>query len=264
MSMISTISPRIKALIIDFDGVLWRDQEAIGCLPDIFAAIQANGWRFVFATNNSMHTPEHYQEKLEKFGVSIDNPIIITSSMAVANVLKRELPDGGAVHAVGETGLRTVLQNAGFTLRDEEVLAVVAGLDRNFTFEKLNRAARLIRNGAIFYGTNPDKTFPTPNGLTPGAGSILAALEAASGVAPIIIGKPLPALFQFALEMLHTLPQETLVIGDRLDTDILGGQRAGMRTALVLSGVSKPEELQHWQPKPDLVAVDLAEIVTPP
>ncbi len=259
--MISTLVPNIEALIIDFDGVLWRDEQAIGSLPDVFAAIQAGGWRFAFATNNSMFTPEHYHQKLKKFGIVLNGSPIVTSPMAVAYALRQRWPDGGAVHIVGEEGLRVALQDAGYTIRDEGVLAVVAGLDRNLTYDKIRLAAGLIRQGAVFYGTNPDKTYPTPAGLAPGAGSVLSAIEAAAGVAPIIVGKPSPTLFEAALQMLDALPQQTLVIGDRLDTDILGGQRAGMRTALVLSGVSTRKELRSWQPQPDLVAASLAELV---
>ncbi len=259
--MIATLTPKIKALILDLDGVLWRDQEPIGDLPEIFAAIQSGGWRFAFATNNSMFTPQHYQAKLAEFGVQLENPLIVTSAMAVAFSLKHEYPDGGSVHVVGEEGLRSALLEAGFKHQDRNVIAVVAGLDRGLTYEKIRVAASLIRQGAAFYGTNPDKTYPTPAGLAPGAGTVLAALEAASGVAPIVVGKPSPILFETARARLNTLPQETLVIGDRLDTDILGGQRAGMRTALVLSGVSNRKELEHWYPKPDLVADTLADLV---
>lgn len=259
--MISTLVPKIKALIIDFDGVLWKDQEAIGNLPEVFAAIHAMGWRFAFATNNSMFTPGYYQSKLENFGVELMNPPIITSSMATAFALKQRWPGGGAVHVVGENGLRAALQDAGFEFREENVLAVVAGLDRGLTYEKIRLAASLIRQGAAFYGTNPDRTYPTPAGLAPGAGTVLAAIEAAAGVAPVVLGKPSPTLFEAARQRLDALPQETLVIGDRLDTDILGGQRAGMRTALVLSGVSTLEELRDWRPQPDLVAGSLAELV---
>lgn len=259
--MISTLHPKIKALIIDFDGVLWRDNEPIGSLPEVFAAIQSGSWRFAFATNNSMFTPQHYQAKLEKFGVYLDHPIIVTSALAVAYALRHQFPNGGPVYIFGEEGLRSALQEAGFWHQEKDVIAVVAGLDRRLTYDKIRTAASLIRQGAAFYGTNPDKTFPTPEGLAPGAGSALAAIEAASGTAPIIVGKPSPILFEAARARLDALPQETLVIGDRLDTDILGGQRAGMRTALVLSGVSSRQDLEIWHPKPDLVADSLANFI---
>ncbi len=262
--MIAALKPRIKALIIDLDGVLWRDDEAVVPLPEVFAAIQAGGWSFAFATNNSMYTPQYYQAKLEKFGVMLADFQIVTSAMAVVYALKNQFPDGGPVYIVGEEGLRAALQDAGFWHEDKEPLAVVAGLDRGLTYEKIRMAARLIRQGAVFYGTNPDKTYPTPDGLAPGAGSVLAAIEAAAGSAPIVAGKPSPLLFDAARDRLGSQPQETLVIGDRLDTDILGGHRAGMRTALVLSGVSKWEDIDAWYPKPDLVVDTLADLFQKP
>lgn len=263
-NMIATLKPKIKALIMDLDGVLWRGDQMIVPLPEVFAAIQAGGWRFAFATNNSMHTPEFYQEKLKKFGVNLADFQIVTSAMAVAFALKNQFPGGGLVYIVGEEGLRTALQEAGFWHDENRALAVVAGLDRGLTYDKIRTAASLIRKGASFFGTNADKTFPTPEGLAPGAGSVLAAIETAAGVAPIVAGKPSPLLFETARARLDAQPLETLVIGDRLDTDILGGQRAGMRTALVLSGVSTREELNAWNPKPDLAADTLAHLVKVP
>jgi 4-nitrophenyl phosphatase len=262
--MITKLTPKIKALIIDFDGVLWRGHEPIGSLPEVFAALQTGGWRLAFATNNSMYTPQHYQARLEKMGVKLTDPLIITSAMAVAFALKQKYPKGGPVYIFGEEGLRAALQDAGFWHQEHDVLAVVAGLDRGLTYDKIRTAASLIRQGAAFYGTNPDKTYPTPEGLAPGAGAALAAIEAASGTSPLIAGKPFPTLFEAARARLDAQPQETLVIGDRLDTDILGGQRAGMRTALVLSGVSRREELEEWHPRPDLVAETLADLIRQP
>jgi 4-nitrophenyl phosphatase len=134
-------------------------------------------------------------------------------------------------------------------------------MDRGINFQKLKKATLLIRSGIPFYFTNPDRTFPTPEGLIPGAGALLAALEVASDVTPIIAGKPSTTLFEFALERLGTKPEETLVVGDRLETDILGGQRAGCKTALVLSGIAKKEDAKTWQPKPDMVLNELSDLL---
>jgi 4-nitrophenyl phosphatase len=260
-NMITSLSPTIKGLIIDLDGVLWRDHQPIGDLPAIFSKIVKNGWKYAFATNNSMYTPEFYRQKIEGFGVQLENPLIVTSPLAVVHTLAKLFPENCPIHIVGENGLIETLSKAGYYHQENNVLAVVAGLDRKITYEKISKAAKLIRSGAKFIGTNPDKTFPTPDGLAPGAGSILAAIEAAAGVAPMIVGKPFPNLFEAALDKLHTTPEETLVIGDRLDTDILGGQRAGIRTALVLSGVTNQADLDQWQSKPDLVAASLTDLV---
>jgi 4-nitrophenyl phosphatase len=139
---------------------------------------------------------------------------------------------------------------------------VIAGLDRGLNYDKLRRATLLIRSGVPFFGTNPDKTFPTPDGQVPGAGALLALLEAASGVSPIIIGKPNPAMYRLAMQRLGARLEETLAVGDRLETDIAGAQALGCPCALVLSGVSSREAAQTWQPTPDLIASDLGELLT--
>jgi 4-nitrophenyl phosphatase len=154
-----------------------------------------------------------------------------------------------------------VLSASGFFQAEEKVLAVVVGLDRSLTYKQLEIATLLIRTGVPFIGTNPDRSFPTPKGLVPGAGAILAALEAATNVNPVIVGKPSPEMYLLALERLRTAASETLVVGDRLETDILGAQSIGCHTALVLSGVSSAEQASLWTPAPDYVVRDLTELL---
>lgn len=260
------IQNNIKALILDMDGVLWREDTPIGDLPDIFKCIRARGLKVAMATNNATKTVDEYLEKFSGFGVQLEPWQIVSSAYAAANVLAARFPEGGPVFIVGENGLRRALAERGFTPitdPDDETIpvAVVGGIDWNVTYGKLRRATLHIRAGVPFYGTNPDKTFPTPQGLVPGAGAILAAIETATGVEPVIIGKPLPAMMYIALERLGTLPAETLVVGDRLETDIAAGQAAGCKTALVLSGVSSREQARNWQPAPDLVVEDLTALM---
>jgi 4-nitrophenyl phosphatase len=157
--------------------------------------------------------------------------------------------------------LISALQDAGFYITDHNPLAVVAGVDRQINFEKLKQATLLIRSGVPFYGTNPDRTFPTPEGLIPGAGAFLAAIETATDVEPIIAGKPSSILYEFALEKLHTLPVETLAVGDRIETDIIGGQKAGLHTALVLSGIATRAQGEAWMPKIDLIVPELGDLI---
>ncbi len=246
--------PPIRALILDMDGVLWRDNEPIGNLPSIFAKIKAKRLQVILATNNATRTPDQYVAKMAQFGVEIEPWRVINSANATAYRLKKAFPQGGPVFALAAQGFSP----AG---SDEEPIAVIGGLDRQITYDKLKRGTLLIRSGLPFYGTNPDRTFPTPGGLVPGAGSILAALEAATDVKPIMAGKPSPDMYNLALELLNLGAQDTLAVGDRLETDILGGQRAGCRTALVLSGVTTREASQLWEPKPDFVFNDLNELV---
>jgi 4-nitrophenyl phosphatase len=251
----------IKALIIDLDGVVWRSYEPIGNTAEIFNHIHDLGLKFVLATNNSTKTPSQYQERLAKIGLRIDPGQVITSSIAAAALLQKRFPSGGVVYIIGEDGLNDALVQAGFHIGEKNAVAVIAGLDRHISYEKLSRATLLIRSGVPFYGTNPDLTFPTPQGFTPGAGAILAALQAATGVDPIIAGKPHKAMIQTALSHLQVSADQALVVGDRLETDILAGQNTGCKTALVLSGASSRQQLETWHPKPDLVSENLEELV---
>jgi 4-nitrophenyl phosphatase len=256
----------IKALILDMDGVLWRNTEPLGDLPSLFSQIERQGWRMILATNNATRTPEQYAEKLASFGVKISPLQVINSSQTAALYLKQQFPKGGAVFFIGEEGLRMALQEQGFYPAEPgqdfpAVLAVVAGMDRTLTYDKLRRATLLIRAGAPFIGTNPDLTFPTPEGLVPGAGAILAAIEAATGQPPKIMGKPEPEMYRAALERMATSPAETLVVGDRLETDIVGGQALGCQTALVLSGVTTPAEASAWRPRPDYITENLTALL---
>jgi len=261
-----TLSDYIKALILDMDGVLWRDDTPIGDLPAIFTGIRERELKVALATNNATKTVDEYLEKFSGFGVTLEPWQIVTSSLATANTLAKDFPNGGPVFVVGENGIQRALEECGFQSiidpQDEtRPVAVVAGIDRFISYAKLRRATLHIRAGVPFYGTNPDRTFPTPQGLVPGAGAILASIEAATDVKPIIIGKPSPAMMYMALEKLGTKPEDTLVVGDRLETDIAAGQAAGCKTALVLSGVSTREAAENWKPAPDFIVDDLAALI---
>lgn len=266
----------IRGLILDIDGVLWRGNQPIGDLPAVFAGITERGWRVVLVTNNSTAGPDVYLAKLRSFGVDLQPWQIVTSAEGAALYLSNHFATQLAVglpfppvYVIGESGLREMIVQAGFRLVDEQtfgrelttVSAVVAGLDRLFNYEKLKQASDLIRQGALFVGTNDDATLPTPQGPIPGAGAILAALAKASGRKPLVIGKPEPLLYELAMQRLGTSPAETIAIGDRLETDILGGQRLGLRTGLVLSGVTNAEAAAHWQPQPDWIAEDLTSLL---
>lgn len=247
----------IQSLILDMDGVLWRANEPIGDLPAIFKSIAQRGWKVALATNNATRSINMYVERLAGFGVTIEPWQIVNSAQAAARYLKKRFPQGGAVYAIGERGLLEALGEQGFSIAETGVLAVAASMDRTLSYNKLRTATLLIRAGALFVATNPDCTFPTPNGLVPGAGAILAALETATDVAPVVCGKPAPEMYHMAIERLGTAPEQTLVVGDRLETDIAGAQVIGCRTALVLSGVSSEAQAKAWQPAVDWIGTDL-------
>ena len=252
----------IQALIIDMDGVLWRERQALPGVAELFDLLTSRDLPFLIATNNSTSTRDMIGERLREMGAPIDPSRILTSAQAAAVFLLRQVPPGSRVYVVGETGLVSELGAAGFhrVERGDQADVVVAGLDRNLTWEGLSEATYAIRAGALFVGTNADVTFPTPRGLAPGAGAVLAALQAASGVAPVVVGKPEPHLFLTAVERLGTSPERTLVVGDRLETDILGAQRAGLTSALVLTGVTRPEDLEASSIAPTFVFNSLIEL----
>lgn len=251
------LEPKIKALVIDMDGVLWRGSQTLIDLPAAFKRIAELNLEVILATNNSTRSREQFVEKFSGLGVQLEPHQIINSALATVHILKKRFPSGGPVFIVGESGLVETLEAHGFYPAEENVLAVVAGIDRHLTYQKIAAAMHLIRAGAPFYGTNPDRTYPMPDRLIPGAGVVLAAIETATDIKPVIAGKPYPTMMEMAIEQLGLKPKEVLVIGDRLDTDIAGGQAAGCRTAVVLTGVSSREQAAAWKPSPDIITENL-------
>lgn len=262
--MISTKFPNVRGLIIDMDGVLWQDTLPIGDLPSIFQRFDELNLKYILATNNATRTIREYQEKLADFGVHLKAEQIIGSVEAVGTYLEERYPQGASVYVVGEPGFKQTLSHHNMRIVDESEKSadvVAVGLDFGVTYNKLKHASLLIQSGSEFVGANPDNTFPTPEGFIPGAGTLIGALEIATGKKATIIGKPEPLLFQIALKRLGLAPKEALVIGDRLETDIAGAQAAGIHTALVLSGASSYEEANAFIPKPEIIAKDLTELI---
>jgi 4-nitrophenyl phosphatase len=262
----SLLPNSIKGLILDMDGVLWRGDAAIGDLATTFRRISEKDIKVVFATNNSTRTPHQYVERLQSFGVSCEDWQVVTSSLAAADLLGKQFSVGMPIYAIGEAGLMDALNEKGFTIlpveRAEEAQAVVMGIDRSINFQKLAEATLLVRRGIPFYATNPDKTFPTPRGEIPGAGSWYSIVVTASGIEPIVAGKPGPAMMKLSLERLGLSRENVLVVGDRIETDIMAGQAVGCQVALVLSGVSTREQAEAWSPTIDIICSDLAALVS--
>jgi 4-nitrophenyl phosphatase len=252
----------IKAVILDMDGVLWKGTEPIGDLPAIFNKFTQNKLPVILATNNAMSTVDQYIHKMLVMGVTLQEWQIATSGQAVVFYLNQKYPRNSRIYVIGMDGLKTMLIDAGYILCDSAVAAVVVGVDREITYEKIKVANKLIREGAEFIGTNRDKTFPTPEGLQPGAGAIIASVAAASETEPIFVGKPGRILMDLSLSRFSGISREqVLIVGDRLDTDIAAGQNYGCKTALVLTGVTTSEMANTWQPKPDFIFNNLSEIV---
>lgn len=260
------IPTNIKSLILDMDGVIWKSDAPIGDLPAIFKRIRERGLKFVFATNNGTKTPEEYQRKLADLGVEIEAAQVVTSAMGIAFLLAQKHPRGTKIFMIGEEGIRSALEEKGFEIlgvdRASEAEAVVMGIDRGINFQKIAEATLLVRAGRPFYTTNTDRTFPTPRGEIPGSGAWLSIITTATGIQPTVAGKPFPYLMELSLERLGTRKEETLVVGDRLETDIAAGQSVGCPTALVLSGVSTKQEAEAWNPAPDMIAESLNELIS--
>lgn len=258
----------IRGLIIDMDGVLWHGDEPVPGLVDFFNALRLLHLPFVLATNNASLTAEQYVLKLAKMGVAVSLEEILTSGMATASYLAERYPaEQTRVFVIGNQGATQPLTELGFTLTglyetgpEHGADLVVSGLDRQLSWDKLATAALNIQAGAAFFGTNGDVTLPTEQGCVPGNGATLAALKAATGVSPIIIGKPEPVLYQQALALLGVPPEQTLAIGDRLDTDILGAVRAGIPSLMVLSGISTLEDIDAVDYAPNWVMQDIQEL----
>lgn len=252
----------IRHLLIDMDGVMYRGMTAIPGAREFLAFCRERGIPFLLFTNNSSLTPQEYAAKLAGMEICVAPEEVFTSSAATAMHLEKVLPLGARVYVIGESGVREALRAAGYVVADgrDDVAAVVVGWDRHLTYQKLKQATLAIRAGAHFIGTNPDKTYPAEEGLVPGNGAILAAIEAATDVAPFIVGKPELPIFRMALDRLGADAAHTAIIGDRPETDILGGQRAGLMTILVLTGVAGERELAASGLAPDWVFADLTAL----
>lgn len=260
----------IHALIIDMDGVLWKGNQALPGLTDFFQALRSLKIPFLLATNNASLTQNQYVDKLASMQVTVSPNEILTSSMATASYLSTQAdPSSSRIFVIGEDGLRQPLIDKGFTVIDcynsDNAPAdfVVCGLDRLLTWDKLVNASLHLSAGAEFIATNADTSLPTERGTILGNGAILAALQAATHVNPTIIGKPEPIMYQQAITILGVSPDNTIAIGDRLNTDILGAVNTGIRSLMVLTGISTEADLEtiNYQPTwimPDIQAITKA------
>lgn len=265
---VSTPEQLAKALsticgyVIDMDGVLYRGTAPLPHVQRFLSILTARGLPFILATNNSMQTPRQYVEKLAKMDIEVQPESILTSALATAVWLKRRFRQGTSAYVVGMPALEEAIYADGyFRPAGTDAELVVSGLDLTLTYDKLRTAGLAIRGGARYVATNADKTLPTEAGLVPGSGAIVAALTAATEVEPDVVGKPSAGMLEASLSQIGLQPDAAIMLGDRLDTDILGGQRAGMPTMLVLTGVNTLEDLKDSAIVPDLVIRDLGTLV---
>jgi NagD protein len=233
------MTPRreIRSWLMDMDGVLVHEEHAIPGADRFIAALQERGMPFLVLTNNSIYTRRDLAARLRASGLDVPEESIWTSALATARFLEEQRP-GGSAFVIGEAGLTTALHQSGYTLTERNPDYVVLGETRTYSFERITRAIRLIAGGARFIATNPDPTGPAPDGPLPATGSVAALISRATSVEPYFVGKPNPLMMRSALNAIDAHSETTVMIGDRMDTDVVAGLEAGLETILVLSGVT--------------------------
>ena len=254
----------VQAVVTDMDGVLWRGGEMLPGVAELFSFLAEREVPIVLATNNAAAEPEAVTRRLAAAGAVVQPEQVITSALVAADFLRADHPPGTPTYVIGGPALRRALTDAGFAVVPDAASAaelVVAGIDFDLTYDKLAHAALHIQRGARFVGTNGDLTYPAEDGLRPGAGTILAALQACTGRAPVTVGKPQRAMFDAAVARLGRPAERTVMLGDRLDTDVLGARRAGLRSVLVTTGVDVAAGERFRRARPDLVVSGLPELL---
>lgn len=251
------------AYLIDLDGVIYRGNELLHGAKEFISWLETHHKKYLFLTNNSFATGTQIRAKLERLGIATDNAHLLTAGQAAVQNIARRIPQG-VVYVVGEQPLIELVESHGLkaaSIDAKEADAVLVGLDRDFDYSIMTCAMNAVRSGALFVTINRDPVLPISGGFIPGCGALTAAIETASGVTPEVVGKPEPMLLQEAMHMLSSQPDETVMIGDGLQVDILAGRNAGTHTLLVLSGSSSREDLEKSPMKPDHVYEDLDDLM---
>ncbi|MEV6340266.1 HAD-IIA family hydrolase [Nocardia vinacea] len=257
----STPDEPILSYLTDMDGVLVHEDHLVPGADKFLAELRDNEIPFLVLTNNSIRTPRDLQARLRHTGLDIPEEAIWTSALATATFLNDQRPNGTA-YVVGESGLTTALHEIGYVLTDSDPDYVVLGETRTYSFEAITTAIRLVDRGARFIATNPDATGPSREGLLPATGSVAALITRATGKEPYYVGKPNPLMMRSALRRIGAHSQSTVMIGDRMDTDIVSGLEAGMRTVLVTTGISTRESVEQFPYRPTVVLDSVADLVT--
>jgi NagD protein len=252
--------PRKWTYLMDMDGVLVHEEHLIPGADKLIEELRAKGNQFLVLTNNSIYTQRDLRARLHRTGLDVPEPSIWTSALATAKFLDSQRPDGSAF-VIGEAGLTTALHEIGYVLTDRDPDYVVLGETRTYSFTSITTAIRLIEQGARFIATNPDATGPSREGSLPATGSVAALIEKATGHRPYFVGKPNPLMMRSALNTLGAHSESTLMIGDRMDTDVRSGLEAGLRTILVLTGISTPDTAERYPYRPSRVIDSVAELV---
>jgi NagD protein len=250
----------IRSWLMDMDGVLVHENNAIPGADRFLARLRELGIPFLVLTNNSIYTRRDLSARLRASGLDVPEDAIWTSALATARFLEDQRP-GGSAFVIGEAGLTTALHAAGYTLTEREPDYVVLGETRTYSFERITQAIRLIAGGARFIATNPDATGPTPDGPLPATGSVAALISRATGVDPYFVGKPNPLMMRSALNAIDAHSESAAMVGDRMDTDVVSGLEAGMHTVLVLTGSTTRDEAERFPYRPSRIVDSIADLV---
>lgn len=248
-----------KGFLIDMDGVIYRSSDLIDGAREFITQLQKLGIPFLFLTNNSQRTRRDVAMKLSRMGIPASEEHIFTCAMATARFLARQRP-GGTAYVIGEGGLQTALHKNGYAIVDKSPDYVVVGEGRTLSFEMLEHAVQMVAEGAKLIATNLDPNCPTKDGIRPGCGAIVSLIEQATGIKAFSVGKPSPVMMRQARKELGIATSETIMIGDTMETDILGGVQMGYRTILVLTGGTKRSDLANYAYQPDLIVNSVAEL----
>lgn len=250
----------VRSWLTDMDGVLVHEGTAIPGAADFVRALRETATPFLILTNNSIYTPRDLRARLAAAGLDVPERAIWTSALATASFLAEQVP-GGSAYAIGEAGLTTALYEAGYTLTESDPDYVVLGETRTYSFEAITKAVRLVQGGARFIATNPDVTGPSTEGDLPATGAVAAMITAATGRKPYFVGKPNPMMFRSALNTIDAHSEETAMVGDRMDTDVVAGIEAGLRTFLVLTGSTRLQDVDRFPFRPSRVVDSVADLV---
>ncbi len=250
----------VETWLTDMDGVLVHEEDPIEGATDFIEALQESGKKFLVLTNNSIFTPRDLRARLLRSGIDVPEEAIWTSALATADFLATQRP-GGSAYVVGEAGVTNALHDIGYVMTDHDPDYVVLGETRTYSFTAITRAIRLIEGGARFIATNPDVSGPSTQGLMPATGAVAALISAATGRTPYFVGKPNPLMMRSALNRLQAHSETTVMIGDRMDTDIISGLEAGIRTVLVLTGSTSPQQVETFPYRPTRVVDSIADLV---
>ena len=250
----------IESWLTDMDGVLVHEGEPVPGAPEFVNRMKASGKPFLILTNNSIYTPRDLQARLNRMGFDVPEQSIWTAALATAQFLSDQRP-GGTAYVIGEAGLTTAMHAAGYVLTEFDPDYVVLGETRTYSFEAITKAIRLIDGGARFICTNPDATGPSNEGALPACGAVAALISKATSIEPYFVGKPNPMMMRSALNTIDAHSETTAMIGDRMDTDVLAGLEAGMETVLVLTGLTRPGDIDRFPYRPSRVVDSIADLV---